>query len=59
MNSTGTVPATLGVEAIEEVGHFTYWGASLIHRVELKQTLKPGSARLGKVRVAFLQLKNI
>ena len=57
MNSTSAASVTLGVEAIEEVDDFT-------HLVKVVDTHGWSEAdvvktRIGKARVAFLQLKNI
>ena len=56
VNSTSTVSVTLGVEAIEEVDHFTYLGSVVDTQGGTEADVK---ARIGKARVAFLQLKNI
>ena len=55
VNSTSTVSVTLGVEAIE-VDHFTYLGSVVDTQGGTEADVK---ARIGKARVAFLQLKNI
>ena len=56
VNSTSTVSATLGVEAIEDVDHFTYLGSVVDKQGGTEADVK---ARIGKARVAFLNLKNI
>ena len=56
MNSTSAVSVTLGVEAIEEVDHFTYLGSVFDTQGGTEADVK---ARVGKARVAFIQLKNI
>ena len=56
VNSTITVSVTLGVEAIEEVNHFTHLGRVVDTPGGTKADVK---ARIGKARVVFLQFKNI
>ena len=56
MNSTSTVSVTFGVEAIEEVDHFTYLGSVVDTQGDTEADIK---ARISKARVAVLQLKNI
>ena len=59
VNSTSTVSVTLGVEAIEEVDHFTYdtYPGSVVDTQ--RGTEADVKARIAKARLAFLQLKNI
>ena len=52
----GTVSVTLGVEAIEEVDHFAYLGSIVDTQAG---TWACTEARIGKARVAFLQLRNM
>ena len=56
VNSTSTVSITLGVEAIEGVDHFTYLSSVVETQGGTEADVK---ARIGRARVAFLQLKNI
>ena len=56
VNSTSTVSVTLGEEAIEEVEHFTYLGSIVGTHGGTELDVM---ARIGKARVAFLQLENI
>ena len=54
--STSPASVTLGVEAIEEVNHFTYLGTVVDTQGRIKADIK---ARIGKARMTILQLKNI
>ena len=56
LNSTRTASVPLGVEAMEEVDHFTYLGSVVDTQGRTEADVK---ARIGKARVTFLQLKNI
>ena len=56
VNSSSTVSVTLGMEAIEEVDHFTYLGSVVDTQGGTEADVK---ARIGTARVVFLQLKNI
>ena len=54
VNSTSTVSVTLGVEAIEEMDHFTYLGSVADTHGGTEANVK---GRIGKASVEFLQLK--
>ena len=56
VNSTNTVSVILGVEAIKEFELITYLGSVADARIGTESDVK---AWIGKVWVAFLQLKNI
>ena len=56
MNAASTDPVTLEGNALEEVETFTYLGSVINKRGGTDADVR---ARIGKARVAFLQLKNI
>ena len=56
VSSTSTVSVILGVEAIEESTISLFWAASLYTQGGTEADVK---TRIGKARVAFLQLNNI
>ena len=56
VHSTSTVSIILGLEAIENIYHFTYLGSVIDTQGGTKADVK---ARISKARAAFLQLKNI
>ena len=58
VNSTSTASVTLGVEAIEEVEHFTYLDSEVDTHGGTEAEADV-TARIGKARVACLQLRNI
>ena len=55
-SSRPTASVTLGMEAIEEIDHFTYLGSVVDTQCGTEADVK---ASIGKARVAFLPLKNI
>lgn len=56
INTAATEPVTLDGQALEEVDSFTYLGSIIDNQGGTDADVK---ARIGKARVAFIQLKNI
>ena len=56
VSSTSAASVTMGVEAIEEVDHFTYLDRVVDTQSGTEADIK---AKIGMARVAFLQLENI